>query len=277
MPTVVQTATTAETYLSLAQAVLREAGENTVSTFTGATDRVEALKEHLNDTVRDIYNLDPDWWFKEADWYFAPQDGVAYRSLPTNFERIHSGPRDVNRKLRFMPPPELDEKRPDQTQEGTPLYFYLWLDRLYLSHIPDSGYAAKKSVAGTDGNYYVCDLGHDATTDDKPITGANYATYWSQDTGLTDAETWVEGTTYKNDPIRMRYFRIPTEMASENDNPDVPTSYLELVKIGALARYKAFREDDDADQTFGKYLKMQKDLERVQKQVSHGHKIRMYR
>jgi hypothetical protein len=35
------------------------------------------------------------------------------------------------------------------------------------------------TVEGTDDNVYYCKLGHTSATADKPITGANYATYWT--------------------------------------------------------------------------------------------------
>lgn len=51
-------------------------------------------------------------------------------------------------------------------------------------------------VIGTDALNYRCILNHSGTNDDKPITGANYATYWKQ-TGSSGV-VWVIGTGYKD-------------------------------------------------------------------------------
>ena len=49
-------------------------------------------------------------------------------------------------------------------------------------------------VLGTNGNTWACIKGHTATAADRPIIGANYATYWRRDYGW--APVWVIGSSY---------------------------------------------------------------------------------
>jgi len=49
-------------------------------------------------------------------------------------------------------------------------------------------------VTGTDALNYTCIKSHIAAADNKPITGGNHATYWSQ-TG-SSGTTWVDGNAY---------------------------------------------------------------------------------
>jgi len=54
---------------------------------------------------------------------------------------------------------------------------------------------ASSIVIGTDGNEYVCILAHEAKAINKPITGANYATYWGA-VGPGYGSAWLLGTAY---------------------------------------------------------------------------------
>lgn len=62
----------------------------------------------------------------------------------------------------------------------------------YAVKITVSGY-----VTGSDGNAYECILGHTAAADNKPVTGANWETYWQLGTKdyILSAD-WVSGTSY---------------------------------------------------------------------------------
>ena len=53
---------------------------------------------------------------------------------------------------------------------------------------------ASSKVTGSDGNYYRCINSHTSSTDDEPITGGNYRTYWY----LTDSTNgaWADTTAY---------------------------------------------------------------------------------
>jgi hypothetical protein len=69
------------------------------------------------------------------------------------------------------------------------------------------GYAeiAASEVLGTDGKNYTCKLAHVAATANKPITGADYATYWTQ-TGSAGI-AWVSGSQYSD-----AYLGVPDDI-----------------------------------------------------------------
>ncbi len=52
------------------------------------------------------------------------------------------------------------------------------------------------TVIGSDTNEYRCILGHISAAASRPVTGADYATYWEATGGSGAAETWVTATTY---------------------------------------------------------------------------------
>jgi hypothetical protein len=53
---------------------------------------------------------------------------------------------------------------------------------------------ASSKILGTDNETYTCILGHTSATNNKPITGANYTTYWYK-TG-SGGSVWVSGADY---------------------------------------------------------------------------------
>jgi len=57
-------------------------------------------------------------------------------------------------------------------------------------------YSQVSIVVGTDGNDYYCIWPHTAAVADKPITGVNYATYWTATGGTGIGSAWVLGTVY---------------------------------------------------------------------------------
>ena len=55
---------------------------------------------------------------------------------------------------------------------------------------------ASSIVDGTDGNVYKCMKSHTSSTDDKPITGGEYTTYWFLSSGTSAA--WANATSYNS-------------------------------------------------------------------------------
>ncbi len=55
-------------------------------------------------------------------------------------------------------------------------------------------FTASSQVTGTDGLIYTCSKGHTSSSDDKPITGTNYTTYWTEE-GATGG-AWANTTSY---------------------------------------------------------------------------------
>ncbi len=57
-------------------------------------------------------------------------------------------------------------------------------------------YSQASIVVGTDGLDYYCILAHTSTVADKPITGANYATYWKATGSSGVGVVWVVTAVY---------------------------------------------------------------------------------
>ncbi len=57
-------------------------------------------------------------------------------------------------------------------------------------------FSAPSEVTGTDANVYTCILSHTSSTDNRPITGGNYTTYWVED-GETGG-VWGSGADYSS-------------------------------------------------------------------------------
>jgi len=57
-------------------------------------------------------------------------------------------------------------------------------------------FTASSEVTGTDGNIYTCTRSHTATADNRPVTGAEYLSYWKQ--GGTTGGVWAVDTEYSS-------------------------------------------------------------------------------
>jgi hypothetical protein len=57
-------------------------------------------------------------------------------------------------------------------------------------------FTASSEVTGTDGNIYTCQRSHTSAANNKPVTGADYTSYWTQ-TGSTGG-VWATSTAYSS-------------------------------------------------------------------------------
>lgn len=95
---------------------------------------------------------------------------------------------------------------------------------------------ASSEVTGSDGLNYTCRRSHTSAADNKPVTGANWSTYWEQ-TG-TAGVTWLTATAYSavgeialaSDVIGIQnaFRRNPD---NTNDNPIEIIPWLDYLKI----------------------------------------------
>jgi hypothetical protein len=77
--------------------------------------------------------------------------------------------------------------------------FIKWLQKVHDIKLWKLDWATKKfsdpdEVTGTDSNVYTCIRSHTSSTDDKPITGDDWTTYWTKE-GSTGG-TWATSTAY---------------------------------------------------------------------------------
>lgn len=252
IPIVVAESAITENYLGLVNNVLRECGEHTVTSLASPTATTTLAMWYLNVTVEDIYNS-ADWPFAQENKTYAPVEDQATYDLPSNFDRVKSDPFYTGGQLRLISIDDLDRQVPDKSTAGTPSHYALWKEQLFLYPTPSSDFISDDVVTGTDSNIYVCIKNHTATTDDKPITGANYATKWELDSLAASGGTWASGTDYEDKRIIMRYYRRPIAMAQDGEYPDLPDSFIEVLKIGARAKLKEHLEAQDASLDYGLY------------------------
>lgn len=66
----------------------------------------------------------------------------------------------------------------------------------FLASIYKNTSATASTIIGSDLKEYRCILGHTSAEATRPITGADYATYWVVTGGTGAAETWVTATSY---------------------------------------------------------------------------------
>jgi hypothetical protein len=127
------------------------------------------------------------------------------------------------------------EKINEKIESGDPERVYLTEDKdiasrqLYVWPTPLT-VNTQSVVVGTDGNDYRAIRNHDATTDDKPITGANYLLFWEATGGSGSGSVWAAGTSYTA-PQLLRYtYRKPLfDFDLGTDNPDMPQAWSRIL------------------------------------------------
>ena len=94
--------------------------------------------------------------------------------------------------------------------------------------------SAPSEVVGTDGNNYYCIKGHTSSSATKPVTGAEYTTYWKK--GKSSGGVWADATAYTSTnevTLDAKYNGIEKAFVREIDS-DTPIdiisfqSYLDL-------------------------------------------------
>ena len=82
----------------------------------------------------------------------------------------------------------------------------------------------QSEVIGTDTNNYRCVQSHEASSDNKPITGADYLRFW--ELGGSSGAVWATGTSYvAPQQILLWYQRPLYDFDLGTDNPDIPREW----------------------------------------------------
>jgi len=102
---------------------------------------------------------------------------------------------------------------PEGETEGQPSMWTMCNDTIIVSPVPGTDQASL--VVGTDTNNYRCKLNHTAAAADKPITGANYATYWTALVSDHTGDVWAADTAYACQKLYMSGTKWPTQMSTE--------------------------------------------------------------
>jgi hypothetical protein len=122
----------------------------------------------------------------------------------------------------------------NKTDTGDPSYVYLTTHRdigsqtLFVGPMLTS-VNTQSVVTGTDAATYRCIKSHTATTDNRPVTGANYLLYW--EAGGSGPATWAADTEYTApQQVRLRFKRPLFDFDTASDNPDFPKQYHRMLK-----------------------------------------------
>jgi hypothetical protein len=90
-------------------------------------------------------------------------------------------------------------------------------------------------VQGSNSLYYRCIKSHTSSSDDAPITGSDYATYWTATTNNTGS-AWVTATSYYSDTLFYLKYKRLQDFNISSDNPDFPVEWSEALIYGLAAR-----------------------------------------
>lgn len=128
----------------------------------------------------------------------------------------------------------------NKTSSGDPVgYFFdrlLSSNNVYLYYVPEN---STSIVVGSDGNDYRCILDHTSVSSNKPITGADYATYWEATGGTGLGSAWASDTDYKSDVIWYDRVKRVEDARYLNNNIDAPAHFL-LAATAELAYLLSF-------------------------------------
>jgi len=106
----------------------------------------------------------------------------------------------------------------------------LFRGRKGVAHIhwtPKRAATTASKVVGTDTNTYTCILTHISATNNKPITGSAYATYWSN-TG-SGGSTWASDLEYYSASNEMKWICKKWSRTFESNDFDTVTANFERV------------------------------------------------
>lgn len=140
--------------------------------------------------------------------------GVVSQGDVASAEQIKEGSEALNAMVKFW-----------QTEK-----IYLW-----STEWKTKTFSASDEATGTDGKVYTCILSHTSADANKPVTGANYSTYWVQ-RGSTGG-VWVSATSYSaigdfeldNDTIDV------VQAFLRNGDSDTPVELRTIAEYFALA------------------------------------------
>lgn len=117
----------------------------------------------------------------------------------------------------------------DHKDTGDPEKVYFKRDRLLASQQfmidrAPTTLGTTSVVIGTDSNSYSCILGHTASSENQPITGASWPLYWQK--GTSTPAAWASGTAYTNGELLYYVYKRPLfDFTLPSDNPDMPAGW----------------------------------------------------
>lgn len=195
---------------------------------TGDTPRPEAILEAsftLNSLVNSWQNDGVLLWTM-SDTYQALTSGTSSYSLDTATIGVEnlSTRRDGSETTVYEMTKDEYGDIANKGEEGTPISAYVdyQLAAPVLYVWPTPTYSTS-IVVGTDANHYLCILDHTSDADNRPITGADYSTYWEQ--VASGGVAWGTGTSYHSDILLYSKVVRLQDFDTAPDNPDFPVQW----------------------------------------------------
>lgn len=118
----------------------------------------------------------------------------------------------------------------DKNDRGEPEKVYFKRDRLLenqqllIDRAPTS-IGTTSVVVGTDNDPYSCILKHESSSENQPITGADWPLYWQKNVTATPS-AWADETDYTNGSLLFYVYKRPLfDFDEPTDNPDVPAGW----------------------------------------------------
>ena len=159
-----------------------------------------------------------------------------YITLPTDFDYLARPP--VCNETIMQQESQEEQGRVDpynKSRATWPTAYNIVGSKMYLRPIPNSTLGdEKETVTATDTDEWCVKATHISTNANKPVTGADYATYWNQTSCASTGETWYPGRIYGYG-VGINYYKTPTAMAATTSTPNgIPTKFHHVVVTGVV-------------------------------------------
>lgn len=186
--------------------------------------------EALNLIIREIDGSEEHLWAEDVESItLVAQQGV-YSLTGNVIALIQASYRDASGNDSPMDILDLKgyEAISDKNAIGEPTKIYLPTTRLKTSqtihvHPLKESVNTQSVVIGTDGNDYKCITNHNASSLNRPVTGANYKLFWEATGGTGAGVTWAASTDYlAPQQVRITYRRPLYDFTATVSNPDMP-------------------------------------------------------
>jgi hypothetical protein len=187
----------------------------------------------LNSMVQSWQNDDVYLWTVAEEWVklvdgtasYALGTGTAIEALNPIFRRDDSDtPLNPLTREEFY-------AVPDKKTEADPISVYvdyqLSYPTMWVWPVPS---ISTSVVVGTDALNYLCIKDHTSAAANKPVTGADYATYWQAVS--TAGAVWGSGTSYHSDVIRYTKVLKFQDFDTASNNPDFPVRWTQALIYG---------------------------------------------
>ncbi len=242
-------------------AALRKCGALAVEDVADAARLQEGIK-HLNGIVKALDLRNPNIWKIPTEPLVVFLAASTWRyTMSANWvevvEVVYRDAQGEDWPLTVLNAKDYAQKT-DKFATGEPEEIYLPIRR-DLASIPEitvwpalNSVTATSVVTGTNALNFSCVAPHTASSDNRPITGTNYAMYWTQ-TG-NNPDTWTTDTDYTcGEQIRMTVKQPLTDFDLADDNADLPAGF---------GLYLIYRLANDWADDFGLPLEERGRLER---------------